>query len=110
MNLYGKVKPFCKRTIALYIQIRKWNAASYAWHNENILSDFTAKYEVERQKPNTSPIQIMISRERDLQILHFLDSILCVCSVISNKIHPGDEIPDATRHKTRKKGAIGNYL
>lgn len=52
----------------------------------------------------------MISRERDLQILHFLDSILCVCSDISNKIHPGDEIPDATRHKTRKKGAIGNYL
>lgn len=49
---------------------------------------------------------IMISREHDLQILDFLNSIQLV---FSTKINPGGEIPDATRHKTRKKGATGNY-
>lgn len=49
----------------------------------------------------------MISRERDLQISDFLEQILCVWLVCGNKIHPGDGIPNAARHKTRKKGASG---
>lgn len=49
----------------------------------------------------------MISREHDSAILDFLDSILCVSTIYGNKINPGGEIPNATRNKTRKKGAAG---